>query len=72
MWKCPKCGRTFKNINQDHYCGEAPKTIEEYISRQPEAGYSGKNILEYAHLLEKVQSDSVRGFQESYRFVSRS
>ena len=36
LWKCPKCGRTFKNRNQDHYCGEAPKTIEEYISRQPE------------------------------------
>ena len=36
MWKCPKCGRTFKNTNQDHYCGEAPATIEEYIERQPE------------------------------------
>lgn len=36
MWKCPKCGRSFKNTNQDHYCGEAPKTIEEYILRQPE------------------------------------
>ena len=36
LWKCPKCGRTFKNRNQDHYCGEVPKTIEEYISRQPE------------------------------------
>ena len=36
MWKCPKCGRTFKNTDQDHYCGEAPKTIQEYIERQPE------------------------------------
>lgn len=36
MWKCPKCDRTFKNTNQDHYCGEAPATIEEYIGRQPE------------------------------------
>lgn len=36
MWKCPKCGRTFKNMNQDHYCGEAPANIEEYIKRQPE------------------------------------
>ena len=34
MWKCPKCGREFKNTNQDHYCGEKPKTIEEYILRQ--------------------------------------
>lgn len=36
MWVCPKCGRSFKNTNQEHYCGEKPKTIEEYISRQPE------------------------------------
>ena len=36
IWKCLKYGRTFKNTNQDHYCGEAPKTIEEYIERQPE------------------------------------
>ena len=36
MWKCPKCGRTFKNTNQEHYCGEPPATIEEYIERQTE------------------------------------
>ena len=35
-WQCPKCGRVFKNVNQEHYCGEAPKTIEEYILGQPE------------------------------------
>ena len=37
MWKCPKCDRTFKNTNQDHYCGEAPKTIGEYIERQTDS-----------------------------------
>ena len=31
MWKCPKCGREFKKVNQSHFCGEKPKTIEEYI-----------------------------------------
>ena len=36
MWVCPKCGRTFRNTDQSHYCGEPPKTIEEYILRQPE------------------------------------
>ena len=36
MWTCPKCGRSFKQKNQDHYCGEAPKTIDEYILAQPE------------------------------------
>ena len=36
QWKCPKCGRMFAHVNQSHYCGEAPKTIEAYISQQSE------------------------------------
>lgn len=36
MWKCPKCGRTFKNVNQSHYCGRAPETVDEYILAQDE------------------------------------
>jgi len=35
MWKCPKCGREFKNIEQDHFCVK-PNSIEEYIDAQPE------------------------------------
>lgn len=35
MWVCPKCGRSFKNRNQSHYCGKKPATIGEYISAQP-------------------------------------
>ena len=34
MWKCPKCGREFKNTNQNHCCGEKPGTVEEYILLQ--------------------------------------
>ena len=34
MWVCPKCGRSFKRTNQGHYCGEAPKTVEDYIEAQ--------------------------------------
>ncbi len=34
MWKCPKCGREFQKKEQSHYCGEKPKTIDEYILRQ--------------------------------------
>ena len=37
MWKCPKCGRSFKNENQGHYCGKAPETVDEYILAQDEA-----------------------------------
>ena len=36
MWKCPKCGREFKKKGQSHYCGEKPKTIDEYILNQDE------------------------------------
>ena len=36
MWKCPKCGRSFKNENQQHFCGKAPETIDEYIEAQVE------------------------------------
>ena len=36
MWKCPKCGRTFKNENQSHYCGKAPETVDDYINAQDE------------------------------------
>ena len=34
MWKCPKCGRSFKRESQSHYCGKAPETIDEYIQAQ--------------------------------------
>ena len=34
MWKCEKCGREFKNTNQDHYCSKI-STIDEYIAGQP-------------------------------------
>ena len=37
MWKCPKCGRSFKNENQGHYCRKAPETVDEYILAQDEA-----------------------------------
>ena len=35
MWRCPKCGREFQNLNQEHYCGKI-ETIDEYIAGQPE------------------------------------
>ena len=44
MWVCPKCSREFKRINQSHYCGKAPKSIEEWILQQepPLQGYFQK------------------------------
>jgi len=35
MWRCPKCGREFKNTEQSHSCVK-PSNIDEYISAQPE------------------------------------
>ncbi len=48
MWICPKCGRTFKNQNQGHYCGKAPETIEEYIAAQPEKAQQYLREIRYA------------------------
>lgn len=35
-WICPKCGREFKNTHQQHFCVQAPKTIDEYLASLPE------------------------------------
>ena len=37
MWKCPKCGRSVKIENQQHFCGKAPETIDDYILAQDES-----------------------------------
>nr|WP_288826977.1 hypothetical protein [uncultured Clostridium sp.] len=34
MWQCPKCGREFKNQDQNHFCSETPDTIGAYIEAQ--------------------------------------
>ena len=34
MWVCPKCGREFQRNNQGHFCGQPPKTVDEYIAQQ--------------------------------------
>ena len=35
MWKCPKCGRSFKKEGQSHFCGKF-ETIDQYIEEQDE------------------------------------
>ncbi len=34
MWKCPKCGREFKTVEQGHCCGKID-SIDDYIVDQP-------------------------------------
>ncbi len=36
MWQCPRCGREFKNTNQNHFCSDGVKAVDEYIDVQPE------------------------------------
>ena len=42
MWKCPNCGRTFKNTEQEHFCVK-PHSIDEYIAAQPEEAPAAKH-----------------------------
>ena len=34
-WRCPKCGREFKRVDQQHFCGK-PRNVDEYIAGQEE------------------------------------
>lgn len=36
MWQCPNSKREFISTNQKHYCGDKPKTIDDYIASQGE------------------------------------
>ena len=33
MWQCPKCGRSFRNTNQHHFCEALADTIDGYIEQ---------------------------------------
>ena len=37
MWKCQKCGQEFEKAYQAHTCGEPLKTIDSYITGQPDS-----------------------------------
>ena len=75
MWKCPKCGRTFKNENQSHYCCKAPETVGEYILAQDEAirGHleSVRNVLRASlpDAVEKISEGLWNSVQEGMRLV---
>lgn len=58
MWVCPKCGREFKRTNQGHYCGDAPKTVLEYIESQ--ALETRSHLAQIAAIIK----DSIPGVKE--------
>ena len=45
MWRCPKCGREFRRQDQSHYCGEKPRTVDEYIQAQDGARQAGLRLV---------------------------
>lgn len=63
MWKCDKCGKEFKNTNQEHYCGEKPKTIDDYISAQSE---------ELWPLLNQVRNTIREALPNCYSYIIKS
>lgn len=74
MWKCPKCGREFKNTNQSHYCGEKPKTIDEYIlaqddDKQPDLWLMRKVLVESLPGAEERISWSMPTFWKGHNIV---
>ena len=58
MWRCQKCGREFQNENQQHYCGESPKTVEAYIAEHP------LSIQIYLNQVRKTLLDALPSAQE--------
>ena len=58
MWTCLKCRREFKRINQGHYCGKAPESVDEYISLQEE------KARPHLRLLRDIILGSASGIKE--------
>ena len=58
MWKCPNCGREFKNAEQNHYCLIKPKTIDEYIALQADEKRAD------LYLLRKILKDALPEAEE--------
>ena len=57
MWKCPKCGREFKNQDQGHYCIK-PESIDQYIEFQDE------EVRPYLQAIHKAIRDAIPDAQE--------
>ncbi len=59
MWMCPKCGREFKNENQDHYCVKI-SAIDDYIAAQtPEVRPILQSIRETIHAAAPEASEKI-------------
>ena len=57
MWKCPKCGRSFSRVGQDHYCGKI-ETVDQYIEEQDE------KIRPYLNEIRQIIRNAIPEAQE--------
>ena len=55
VWKCPKCGREFKRVEQPHSCGR-PTTVDEYIAAQEESAQP--KLQELRQILRTAMPDA--------------
>ncbi len=58
MWQCPKCKREFAKQNQSHFCGEKPKTVEDYI-----AGYDD-SVQQQLEIVRKCLKEALPAAKE--------
>ena len=55
MWKCPKCGRSFRRTEQQHYCGKI-ETVDQYIGEQEETALP--HLTEVRRILREALPDA--------------
>ena len=72
MWKCPKCGRSFKREGQDHYCGKI-ETVDQYIEEQDETIRPYLNEIRQiiCHAIPEAQENCIR-VEKQPRFSLRN
>ncbi len=50
LWRCPRCGRSFADRNQSHFCG-SPRELAAHFDGKP----PGIKLL-FGHLLEEIRA----------------
>lgn len=72
MWECEKCHRTFKRINQSHYCSKAPLSVDEYINSY-DSRISGQ-LSELRSLILEIPNikESIKWSMPIYEYQAQS
>ena len=54
LWRCPRCGRTFANLNQSHACAALGDLERHFAGTQPEVRQTFARILAAVQRLGRV------------------